>query len=87
MSTDFPLLPDAETVVKNAKTYGRDLLERVLSTALQAGIAGIVVTAPLDGNMWHAAGAAGVGAAGALIKGWVARWRDITNSASLAKGV
>lgn len=85
--SDFPPLPDAETVIKNAKTYGRDLTERVLSTALQAGIAGIVVTQPLDGSMWHAAGAAGLGAALSLLKGLFARVRDVTNSASLAKGV
>lgn len=84
--SDFTL-PNADTVLKTAATYGRDLAERVLSTALQSGIAGVVVTQPLDGSMWYAAGAAGVGAALALIKGWVARWRDITNSASLAKGV
>ncbi|MFC9846477.1 hypothetical protein ACFWFF_21950 [Streptomyces sp. NPDC060223] len=80
-------LPDAETVVKTAATYGRDLLERVLTTFLQAGIAGIVVTQPLDGSMWYAAGAGGVGAALSLLKGLVARWKDVTNSASLARGV
>lgn len=80
-------LPDTDTVVKTAKTYGRDLLERVLSTFLQAGIGGIVVTQPLNGSMWYAAGAGGVGAVLALVKGLVARWRDVTNSASLAQGV
>ncbi|MFI6276694.1 hypothetical protein [Streptomyces sp. NPDC050988] len=79
--------PSTETVVKTAGTYSRDLLERVLTTFLQAGIAGIVVTQPLDGSMWYAAGAGGVGAVLALAKGLVARWRDVTNSASLAKGV
>lgn len=83
---DFPL-PDAETVLKTGKTYARDLLERVLTTFLQAGIAGIVVTQPLDGNMWHAAGAGGVGAVLSLLKGLFARLRSVTNSASLAKGV
>lgn len=79
--------PDVETVLKSASTYGRDLLERVLSTFLQSAIAGIVVTQPLDASMWYAAGAGGVGAALALLKGLVARVRDVTNSASLAKGV
>lgn len=78
---------DGETVVKTASTFGRDLLERVLSTFLQAFIGGVVVTNPLDGSMWYAAGAGGVGAVLALGKGLVARWRDVTNSASLAKGV
>ncbi|MFG2679166.1 hypothetical protein [Streptomyces sp. NPDC048392] len=80
-------LPSAETVVKTAGTYGRDLLERVLSTFLQTFIGGIVITTPLDGSMWYAALAGGVGAVLALGKGLVARWRDVTNSASLAKGV
>ncbi|MEU3441819.1 hypothetical protein ABZ755_15605 [Streptomyces griseoincarnatus] len=78
---------DGETVVKTAGTFGRDLLERVISTFLQAFIGGIVVTTPLDGSMWYAALAGGVGAVLALAKGLVARWRDIANSASLAKGV
>ncbi|AQS70837.1 hypothetical protein [Streptomyces pactum] len=78
---------DGQTVVKTASTYGRDLLERVLSTFLQSFIGGIVVTTPLDGSMWYAAGAGGVGAVLALAKGLFARIRDVTNSASLAKGV
>jgi len=82
-----PLLPTAETVVKTAKTYGCDLLERVITTFLQAGIAGVVVTQPLDGSMWYAAGAGGVGAVLALLKGLAARLRDTKNSASLARGV
>lgn len=79
--------PSTETVIKTADTYGRDLLERVLSTFLQSFIGGIVVTQPLDGSMWHAAAVGGVGAVLALGKGLVARWRDVTNSASLARGV
>ncbi|MFD5033659.1 hypothetical protein ACFWM0_25110 [Streptomyces sp. NPDC058405] len=86
MSSDLSL-PDADTVIKTAKTYGRDLTERVLTTFLQAGIAGIVVTQPLNGSMWYAAGAAGVGASLSLVKGLFARLRSLTNSASLAKGV
>jgi hypothetical protein len=86
-SSGMPTLPTAETVIKTAKTYGRDLLERVLSTFLQAFIGGIAVTQPLDGSMWYAALAGAVGAVLALLKGLVARWRSVTNSASLAKGV
>ncbi|MFE0720254.1 hypothetical protein ACFW23_04780 [Streptomyces rochei] len=78
---------DGESVVKTASTYARDLLERVLSTFLQSFIGGIVVTQPLDASMWWAALVGGVGAAGALLKGLVARIRAVTNSASLAKGV
>ncbi len=77
----------SQTVVKTARTYARDLLERTLATFLQAFIGGIVVTQPLDASMWYAAGAGGVGAVLALLKGLLARARDVTNSASLAKGV
>ncbi|MFJ6293182.1 hypothetical protein ACIQJX_07460 [Streptomyces griseoviridis] len=85
--SDLHLPGDADTVVKTAGTFARDLLERVLSTFLQAAIGGIVITTPLDGSMWYAAGAGGVGAVLALGKGLIARWRDVTNSASLARGV
>ncbi|MET7321341.1 hypothetical protein [Streptomyces sp. NPDC005549] len=78
---------DGQTVVKTAASYGRDLLERVLSTFLQTFIGGIVITQPLDASMWYAALAGGIGAVLALGKGLIARWRDVTNSASLAKGV
>lgn len=84
--TPFPL-PSTETVIKGAKTYARDLAERVAATFLQAFVGGLVLTAPFDIGMWQAAGVAGVAAAGALLKGLVARWRDVTHSASLAKGV
>ncbi|MFF0140485.1 hypothetical protein ACFYRN_28975 [Streptomyces sp. NPDC005227] len=80
-------LPDTQTVVKSATTYGRDLLERVLTTFLQAFIAGIVVTQPLNGSMWYAALTGGVGAGLALLKGLFARLRGLTNSASIAKTV
>lgn len=49
-------LPSAETVIKTGSTYARDLLERVLTTFLQGTIGALVVTTPLDGSMWHAAG-------------------------------
>lgn len=84
--TPFPL-PSTETVIKGAKTYARDLAERVLSTFLQAFVGGLVLTAPFDIDMWQAAGVAGVAAAASLVKGIVARWRDVTHSASLARGV
>ncbi|MEU4502671.1 hypothetical protein [Streptomyces sp. NPDC024089] len=84
--SEFPL-PSTQTVIKGAKTYARDLAERVLATFLQAFVGGLVLTAPLDLAMWQAAAVAGVAAAGSLLKGLLARWRDVTNSASLAKGV
>ncbi|MEU5036543.1 hypothetical protein AB0G48_20690 [Streptomyces rubiginosohelvolus] len=82
-----PLLPSTETVIKGATTYARDLAERVAATFLQAFVGGLVLTSPFDISMWQAAAVGGVGAALALVKGIVARWRDVTHSASLAKGV
>ncbi|MFB7212690.1 hypothetical protein [Streptomyces sp. NPDC056255] len=84
--TPFPL-PSTETVIKGARTYARDLAERVIATFLQAFVGALVLTQPLDLHMWQSAAVAGVAAAGALLKGLVARWRDVTHSASLAKGV
>ena len=81
------IFPTPQTVLKTAKTYARDLAERVLATFLQAFVGGLVLTQPLDLGMWQAAAVGGVAAAAALVKGLVARWRDVTNSASLAKGV
>jgi len=86
MATPFEL-PSADTVVKTGATYARDLAERVASTALQSSIGAVVVAHPFDLGMWRTAGLAGVAAAVALVKGLVARWYSITNSASLAKGV
>ncbi|MEU2789002.1 hypothetical protein [Streptomyces sp. NPDC007100] len=85
--TEPTSLPSVETVVKTARTFARDLLERVLSTFLQAFIGGVVVTTPLDASMWYAALAGGVAAVLSLVKGLIARWSSIKNSASLATGV
>jgi hypothetical protein len=77
----------ATTVRKTAKTYVRDLIERVLSTFVQGFIGGIAITQPLNGSMWYAALAGGVGAVLALIKGLIARGWGTGNSASLFGGV
>ncbi len=86
MATPFEL-PNAQTVVKTGATYARDLAERVVSTGLQSAIGAVVVAHPFDLGMWRTAGLAGVAASMSLVKGLFARWRDVTNSASLAKGV
>jgi hypothetical protein len=83
----FPPLPSADTVVKTVKTYARDLTERVLTTFLQGAVGSLVVTQPLNGSMWYAAGGGGIAALLSLGKGLIARWRSVSNSASLAKGV
>lgn len=80
-------MSDITVTAKTAKTYARDLAERVGSTFLGAFLGGIAITQPLDGSMWYAAGAGGVGAVWSLLKGLAARLRSDKNSASLAKGV
>ena len=83
-------LPDVNTVVKTAKTYGRDLAERVIWTFL--GGTAAVVTAAGPGDMfhasfWQAAGVGGLAAVVSLVKGLGARWISVRNSASTASGV
>ncbi|MGW1433377.1 holin [Streptomyces sp. NPDC002431] len=85
--SDLSLPPQVDTVLKSTKTYARDLVERVVATFLQTFVGALVLTQPFDLAMWQAAAVAGVAAVGALLKGLVARWRDVTNSASLARGV
>ncbi|MGW5352196.1 hypothetical protein ACWERV_17005 [Streptomyces sp. NPDC004031] len=79
-------LPPVGTIEKQALSYGRDLLERVLSSALGGLVGGIVITEPLNGSMWYAAGTAGVAAGFSVVKGLLARLFGDKNSASLAKG-
>lgn len=81
------LFPPTSDLAKNATTYLKDLLERVLTAALGGFLGGVVITQPLDGSMWYAAGAAGVGAAVSLLKGLAARLRGDRNSASLSRSV
>jgi hypothetical protein len=83
-------LPDVDTVVKTAATYGRDLAERTLATFVVAAAGVAVAAGPADmfhASFWQAMAAAGVAAAGTLLKGVVARAFGEKNSASLAKGV
>lgn len=79
-------LPPLGTIEQNAKTYGRDLAERVLSSALGGFVGGVVVTQPLNGSMWYAAATAGVAAGVSVVKGLIAALIG-RKSASLAKGV
>lgn len=81
MSIDFPGLG------KTAVAYAKDLAERVLSTAVQAFVAALVLSSPLSLGMWKSAALAGVAAGAAVVKGVIAKFRGDTNSASLAKGV
>ncbi|MFF1483155.1 hypothetical protein ACIGZH_01570 [Streptomyces sp. NPDC058319] len=83
-------LPAADTVVKTAATYGRDLAERVIWTFLGAAGAVALAGGPADMlhvSFWEGAGTAGLAAAVSLIKGIAARAISQKNSASTAPGV
>ena len=78
-------LPNAETVVKTAKTYARDLAERTLATFVVT--AGGVAVAAGPADMFRASFWETMAAAGTVLKGMLARAFGTKNSASLAKGV
>lgn len=83
-------LPNVDTVVKTASTYGRDLAERTLATAVVAAGGVAIAAGPADmfhASFWETMAAAGIAAAGTLLKGMLARAFGVKNSASLAKGV
>lgn len=87
---EFPLPGDVETVVKTAKTYGRDLAERVVWSFLGGTTAVVTAAGPADmfhASFWQAVGAGGIAAAVSLLKGLAARYRGATYSASSIKGV
>ena len=83
-------LPAADTVVRTARTYAVDLLERVLWTFLGAAGAVALAGGPadmLDVSFWQGAGTAGLAAAVTLLKGIAARVVGAKNSASTAPSV
>ena len=83
-------LPDVNTVVKTAGTYARDLAERTLATAVVAAGGVAIAAGPADmfhASFWETMAAAGIAAAGTLLKGMAARAFGVRNSASLAKDV
>ncbi|MFD0256400.1 hypothetical protein ACFVGX_36465 [Streptomyces sp. NPDC127113] len=81
---------DGETVVKTGTAYARDLAERTLATAVVAAGGIAIAAGPGDmfnASFWETMAAAGIAAAGSLLKGMLARAFGTKNSASLAKGV
>lgn len=83
-------LPDAQTVVKTAKTYAKDLAERVVWTGLTAASGVALAAGPADmfsASFWETVGVAGIAAAGSLLKGMAAKAFGVKNSASTASGV
>jgi len=88
--SDFTLPGNAETVLKTAGTYARDLAERTLATAVVAAAGVAIAAGPADmfhASFWETVATAGIAAGGTLLKGMVARAFGTKNSASLAKGV
>ena len=83
-------LPDVNTVVKTAATYGKDLAERVIWTFLGGTTAVVVASGPADvlhASFWQAVATGGVAAVVSLVKGLAARGFGSTNSASTVPGV
>jgi len=85
-----PQLPDVDTVVKTAKTYAKDIAERVIWTFLGGTTAVVVASGPADmlhASFWQAASVGGFAAVVSLVKGFIARGVGAKNSASTASGV
>lgn len=83
-------LPAADTVVKTASTYARDLVERIIWTFLGAAAAVALAAGPgdmLSASFWETVATAGIAAVVTLVKGLVARVVGARNSASTAPGV
>ncbi|MFF9124346.1 hypothetical protein ACF09J_13730 [Streptomyces sp. NPDC014889] len=83
-------LPDTQTVVKTARTYAVDLIERIIWTFLGAAGAVALAAGPADMlsvSFWQGAGTAGLAAAVTLVKGIAARLIGPKNSASTAPSV
>ena len=83
-------LPDAQTVVKTARTYAKDLTERVIWTFLGGTTAVVTAAGPADmlhASFWEAVGVGGLAAVVSLAKGIAARLVGTKNSASTASGV
>lgn len=77
-------------VIRTARTYGRDLAERVVWTFILAAGSVMMAAGPLDmfnASLWETVGAAGVAAVGSLLKGLLARTIGDKNSASTASSV
>ena len=83
-------LPNVDTVVKTGTAYAKDLAERTIATFVVAACGVGVAAGPADmfhASFWQTMAAAGVAAAGSLLKGMAARAFGAKTSASLVKGV
>jgi hypothetical protein len=87
MSTDFPT-PAA--VVKSARTYLRDLGERVLTSFVGGAVAAALAAGPLGllhASAWQSVAVGGLAAVVSLLKGLAAKGVGDKHSASSAPGV
>lgn len=78
------------TILRTAGTYARDLAERVIATFVVAAAGVALAAGPADmfhASFWETVAAAGIAAAGSLLKGLAAKLFGDSNSASVAKGV
>ena len=83
-------LPSTQTVVKTARTYAVDLIERIIWTFLGAAGAVALAAGPADMlsvSFWEGVGTAGLAAVVTLAKGLFARLIGPKNSASTAPSV
>jgi hypothetical protein len=83
-------IPAADTVVRTASTYAKDLVERIIWTFLGAAAAVALAAGPgdmLSASFWETVGTAGLAAVVTLVKGLAARFIGAKNSASTAPSV
>lgn len=90
MTSHLPTSGDVTTVVKTGATYARDLAERIVATFLVAAAGVALAAGPGDlfsASFWETVAAAGIAAAGSLVKGLAARFVGTRNSASTLSGI
>ncbi|GAA2108276.1 hypothetical protein [Streptomyces synnematoformans] len=83
-------MSNVSSIARTAGTYARDLFERVLATFVVTAAGLLVAAGPADmlsASFWEGVGAAGLAAAGSLVKGIASRVVGDRNSASAAPGV
>jgi hypothetical protein len=79
-------------MVKTGREFVVDLCERTVNSAWQGFVSSFVVLAPTTDwsgakTVLCSAAGAGISAAGALLKGLVAKDRGVKNSASMSKSI
>ncbi|MFE9382395.1 hypothetical protein ACFYMO_04025 [Streptomyces sp. NPDC007025] len=83
-------MSDSPTLLKTARTYLVDLVERVLATFVVAAAGVAFAAGPADmfsASFWETVAAAGIAAAASLVKGLLAKGIGSPQSASTAPRV